>query len=52
MMANLELLANYELPTVDECLAEGSVPNVNNGSDHYPLAARFTIGNGTEPTVQ
>lgn len=40
---NLKLLANYQLPTIGECVAEGPIPNQMYGSDHYPLAARFTI---------
>lgn len=42
-LSNLKLLANYKLPTIDECLAEGPIPNQTHGSDHYSLAARFSI---------
>lgn len=42
-LTNLKLLANYQLTTIDECVAEGPIPNRVHGSDHYPLAARFSI---------
>lgn len=39
----LRLLENYQLPTIDECLSAGPIPNFQLGSDHYSIAARFSI---------
>lgn len=40
---NLKLLANYQLPTINECKQCGPIPNEFNGSDHYSVAAKFTL---------
>lgn len=40
---NLRLLENYQLPTIIECLTTGPIPNGQLGSDHYSIAARFSI---------
>lgn len=39
----LTLLANYQLPTIDECARIGPIPNASLGSDHYTIASRFAI---------
>lgn len=39
----LRLLENYQLPTISKCLSTGPIPNANLGSDHYSIAARFSI---------
>lgn len=39
----LRLLENYQLPTIIECLTNGPIPNEHLGSDHYSIAARFSI---------
>lgn len=39
----LTLLANYQLPSIDECARIGPIPNRHFGSDHYMTAARFAI---------
>lgn len=43
MATKLRLLDNYQLPTIMDCLCTGPIPNENIGSDHYSLAARFSI---------
>lgn len=40
---NLRLLENYQLPTIVDCLGTGPIPNEQLGSDHYSIAARFSI---------
>lgn len=40
---SLRLLENYQLPTIIECLSTGPIPNEHLGSDHYSIAARFSI---------
>lgn len=40
---SLRLLENYQLPTIIECLTTGPIPNGQLGSDHYSIAARFSI---------
>lgn len=39
----LTLLANYQLPAIEECARVGPIPNRHLGSDHYMTAARFAI---------
>lgn len=39
----LQLISYLNLPTVNECYANGPIPNANIGSDHYSLAAQFVI---------
>lgn len=41
--SGLHLLENYQLPTIVECLGTGPIPNEHIGSDHYSIAARFSI---------
>lgn len=41
--SRLRLLENYQLPTTIECLCNGPIPNKKIGSDHYSIAARFSI---------
>lgn len=43
MVPSLRLLENYQLPTIVECLSTGPIPNEHLGSDHYAIAARFSI---------
>lgn len=39
----LQLLANYRLPSIKQCERMGPIPNDMFGSDHYLLAAEFTL---------
>lgn len=39
----LTLLANYQLPSIGECVRAGPIPNERLGSDHYSIAARFAL---------
>lgn len=41
--SKLRLLENYQLPTSIKCLCNGPIPNQELGSDHYSIAARFSI---------
>lgn len=43
MAPRLRLLENYQLPTIVDCLSTGPIPNERLGSDHYSIAARFSI---------
>lgn len=42
-VSKLELCERYRLPTVDECISMGAIPNDLFGSDHFSLAAEFTL---------
>lgn len=39
----ITLVANYQLPTIEECDRVGPIPNGYFGSDHYSIAARFAF---------
>lgn len=39
----INLIANYQLPTIDKCRRIGPIPNQYYGSDHYSIAARFAF---------
>lgn len=39
----LQLVAYLPLPTIDQCNANGGIPNANIGSDHYSLATQFIL---------
>lgn len=39
----LQLLGNYELPSIHECHAMGPIPNHLFGSDHYAMASEFVL---------
>ncbi|XP_031626324.1 protein angel-like [Contarinia nasturtii] len=41
--SKLQLLENYQLPNAFECFSNGTIPNHQLGSDHYSVAARFSI---------
>lgn len=41
--SKLRLLEIYQLPTIFECFKVGPIPNEHIGSDHYSIAARFSI---------
>lgn len=42
-VSKLELLERYRLPTVDECVSIGAIPNNRFGSDHFSLATGFLL---------
>ena len=41
--ARLTVSAVLALPTASECAHEGGMPNTRHGSDHIPIAARFSF---------
>lgn len=41
--SSLQLLANYQLPTIQECHMIGPIPNDIYGSDHYAMASEFVL---------
>lgn len=41
--SQLQLLANYRLPSAKQCTRMGPIPNEFFGSDHYLLAAEFVL---------
>lgn len=41
----LQLLANYELPTKNQCHQIGLIPNSSFGSDHFSMASEFVLLN-------
>lgn len=43
--SSLQLLANYQLPTIQECQMIGAIPNGFYGSDHYAMASEFVLLN-------
>lgn len=43
--SSLQLLANYELPNIEDCHRMGPIPNSIYGSDHYSLASEFVLMN-------
>lgn len=47
----LQLIANYDLPTAEECEQSGPIPNHSNGSDHHSVAAKFQFNWQTESNL-
>ncbi|XP_031626335.1 protein angel-like [Contarinia nasturtii] len=43
--SSLKLLANFELPYVQNCQRMGCIPNSIYGSDHYSMASEFVLMN-------
>lgn len=43
--SSLQLLANYELPSIENCHNMGPIPNWIYGSDHYSTASEFVLLN-------
>lgn len=41
--SSLQLLANYQLPSIRECQMIGPIPNEIYGSDHYAMASEFVL---------
>lgn len=41
--SSLQLLANYDLPTKENCHTIGLIPNDIFGSDHYAMASEFVL---------
>lgn len=39
----LQMLANYQLPSIKQCTHMGLIPNAHFGSDHYSLATEFVL---------
>lgn len=41
--SSLQLISNYQLPSIQDCQIMGPIPNEISGSDHYAMASEFVL---------